>query len=96
MTVKIVLKLFVVGDSGKSARAISNLQEIAAQHLGEQAVLEIIDILREPELAVEEHILATPSLVKSFPPSRCKVIGDLSDREQVLSALGLHSVKRET
>ena len=93
---KTVLKLFVVGDTGSSVRAISNLQEIAAGCLGERAVLEIIDIRQEPELAVEERILATPSLVKTYPPPRRKVIGDLSDREKALFALGLHSVKRET
>ena len=48
----------------------------------------------QPELAENEKILATPTLVRVLPPPLRKVIGDLSNREKVL--LGLDLVSHET
>ena len=49
--------------------------------------LEIIDVLEFPDLAEDERILATPTLIKSLPPPLRRVIGDLSDKEKVLLGL---------
>jgi len=54
----------------------------------------IIDVLERPQLAEDERILVTPTLIKPFPlPSR-RVIGDLSDIEKVLSELNLMSATK--
>jgi circadian clock protein KaiB len=54
--------------------------------------VQVIDVLEHPEEAEQERILATPTLIKQLPPPLRRVIGDLSDREQVL--LGLHLTPR--
>jgi circadian clock protein KaiB len=70
--------------------AIANLRRICEQELGGQYQLEIIDVLEHPDLAEEDKVLATPTLIKQLPPPLRKVIGDLSDKEKVLLGLELH------
>jgi circadian clock protein KaiB len=54
----------------------------------------IIDVLERPQLAEDERILVTPTLIKPLPlPSR-RVIGDLSDMDKVLSELDLMSATK--
>jgi len=89
---KYVLKLYVTGESGLSARAIANLQRITKESLKGQCVMEIIDILKSPKLAVDNRIVVTPTLIRSRPLPLRRVIGDLSDTENVLDGLGLGSI----
>jgi circadian clock protein KaiB len=49
-------------------------------------------VLKHPQLAEDDRILATPTLIKQLPPPLRRVIGDLSDKDKVL--LGLE-VRRE-
>ena len=51
--------------------------------------LKVIDVLKNPQLAEEDRILATPTLAKVLPPPVRKIIGDLSDREKVLIGLDI-------
>ena len=81
--------LFVAGESPRTQRAIANLRRIAHERLGGDYELTIIDVQREPQLAEEERILTTPTLVKRAPEPRRRVTGDLTDAEQVLLALSL-------
>ena len=84
---KYLLRLFVTSASSRTATAIANLQRICDQELGGQYDLEIIDVLEFPELAENEKILATPTLIKSLPLPLRRVIGDLSNTEKVLLGL---------
>jgi circadian clock protein KaiB len=84
-----ILKLYVTGRTPRAETAIANLRRICEQELGGQYQLEIIDVLEHPELAEEDKILATPTLIKQLPPPLRKVIGDLSDKEKVLLGLEL-------
>lgn len=86
---QILLKLYVTGLTSRSKSAIANLIEICNSEYGENYRLDIIDVLEHPELAEEEKILATPSLIKSLPPPMRRLIGDLSDREKVLHSLDI-------
>ena len=90
---KYLLRLFVTGASTRTATAISNLRRICEQELEGQFDLEIIDVLEFPELAENERILATPTLIKSLPLPLRRVIGDLSDTEKVLLGLEVHSAR---
>jgi circadian clock protein KaiB len=85
-----LLRLFVTGSSPRAQVAIANLRRICEQELRGQYELEIIDVLEHPELAENDKILATPTLIKQLPPPLRKVIGDLSDKEKVLLGLELH------
>lgn len=84
-----VLKLYVMDSSGVSQRAIDNARRLVETELGGQYRLEVIDVLEHPQLAEDEKILAVPTLIKEIPPPLRRVIGDLSDSEQVLVGLDL-------
>jgi circadian clock protein KaiB len=66
---------------------VANLRRICEQELAGQYALEVIDVLENPQLAEDEKILATPTLIKQLPPPLRRVIGDLSDTEKVLLGL---------
>lgn len=82
-----VLKLYVTGKTPRAEQAIENLRRICEEDLQGQYDLEIIDVLERPQLAEDEKILATPTLIKALPPPLRRVIGDLSDKEKVLLGL---------
>jgi len=86
---KYLLKLYITGQTPRSIRAISILRQICNQELKNRYELEIIDVLEQPQLAEEEKILATPTLIKVLPPPVRRIIGDLSDTEKVILGLDL-------
>jgi circadian clock protein KaiB len=86
-TPEFVLKLYVTGTSPRTRQAIENLQQICEQQLQGRYALQIIDVLEHPQVAEDEKILATPTLIKQLPPPLRRVIGDLSDTEKVLFGL---------
>ncbi len=88
-----VLKLYISGSTPRATRAIENLQRICEQELRGEYELVIIDVLEQPQLAEDDKILATPTLIKQLPPPLRRVIGDLSDSEKVLLGLGLEQRK---
>jgi len=89
---KLKLRLYITGKTAQSERAIANLREIIDIDLKDQFELDIIDILERPQLAEDEKILATPTLLKELPPPLRKIIGDVSDKEKVLLGLDLKSI----
>jgi circadian clock protein KaiB len=82
------LKLFITGQTSRSTRAIANLRRICEDALTDYE-LDIIDVLERPQLAEDDRVLATPTLIKEFPPPVRRIIGDLSDTEKVLLGLEL-------
>lgn len=86
-----ILKLFVVGQTARSKRAIANIQRLCHEQLPQQHELVIVDVLEQPELAESEKILATPTLIREYPRPERRIIGDLSDRELLNQALDLQS-----
>lgn len=86
---KLRLRLYVSGRTPKAERAAANLRRICEEELQVEYELETIDVLTQPQLAEDEGILATPTLVKEQPPPPRRIIGDLSDKEKVLAGLGV-------
>lgn len=86
---KVLLKLFVTGQTIRSGRAIANLRRICEESLGTEYELTIVDVLERPQLAEDERILATPTLIRESPLPVRRIIGDLSDTKQVLLGLDL-------
>jgi circadian clock protein KaiB len=84
-----VLKLYVAGNTPNSVRALKTLKSILEQDFQGVYALKVIDVLKNPQLAEEDKILATPTLSKVLPPPVRRIIGDLSDREKVLIGLDL-------
>ncbi len=88
-----LLRLFVTGASARTAIAIANLQRICEQELEGRYEIQIIDVLEFPEIAENERILATPTLLKTLPLPLRRVIGDLSDTERVLLGLDVQPTR---
>ncbi|XFA73637.1 circadian clock protein KaiB [Thermosynechococcaceae cyanobacterium Okahandja] len=84
-----VLKLYVAGNTANSVRALKTLNNILEKEFKGVYALKVIDVLKNPQLAEEDKILATPTLAKVLPPPVRRIIGDLSDREKVLIGLDL-------
>ena len=81
-------QLFVAGETSRSRRAIENLDRILKTAPKTLCEVEVIDVLMSPERAEEERILATPTLIREYPPPRRRVTGDLSDADKVLEVIG--------
>ncbi len=86
---KYILRLFITGILSNSARAVVNCTAICEKHLKDRYELEIIDIYQQPELALEEDLIAIPVLIRKFPLPEHRIIGDLSNIETVLKELGV-------
>lgn len=86
-----VLKLFVAGKTANSLRAIANLHAVCEEKLAGHYSVEVIDVLEHPELAEANYILATPTLVREMPHSMQQILGDLSNRDNVLLGLNIYS-----
>ena len=82
-----LLKLYVTGKTPRAELAIANLRRVCEEELQGQYQLEIIDVLEHPQLAEDDKILATPTLIKQLPPPLRRIIGDLSDKDKVLLGL---------
>ncbi|MBI5100697.1 MAG: circadian clock protein KaiB [Nitrospirae bacterium] len=83
------LKLYVAGQSPKSVTAFANLKKLCEEHLKGKFRIEVIDLLKNPQLAKGDQILAVPTLVRKLPVPIRKIIGDLSNTERVLVGLDL-------
>jgi circadian clock protein KaiB len=89
---KFKFRLYVAGDALNSAQAISNLNALCQAHLADHHEIDIVDVFREPQRALEDGIFMTPTLVKLAPAPQRRVIGTLSQTQPVLQALGLVAV----
>lgn len=86
---KVELELFVSGITPKSIRAIETLKDICEKHLREKYSLKIIDIYREPQLAKQNDVIAVPTLIRRRPGPKRMFIGDLTDADPILRAIGI-------
>ena len=86
-----MLRLFIVGTSTMSVRAIENIQRICEEHLDGKFELEIIDAHQQPLLVTAEDVTAIPMLIKKSPGPRRRLVGDMSNTEKVLKGLGIMS-----
>jgi len=83
-----LLRLYVAGESQSSLKAISNLNALCEEYLPDRHEIEIVDTMDNMAVAFEDGILVTPTLVKMGPLPMRQIIGDLSDKTKLLSALG--------
>jgi circadian clock protein KaiB len=86
---KWVLRLYVAGQTPKSVTAFNNLKLICEEQLKGKYHIEVIDLLKNPQLARDDQILAVPTLVRKLPLPVRNIIGDLSNIERVLVGLDL-------
>jgi circadian clock protein KaiB len=90
---KFHLKLYVAGQTPKSIRAIENLKQFCEEHLKDGYSIEVIDLVKNPQLAKGDEIFAVPTLVRQLPHPIRKIIGDLSNTEKTLVGLQIKAPK---
>ena len=83
------LRLYVAGQTTKSLAAFANLKRVCEEHLAGRYAIEVIDLLRNPQLAAGDQILAIPTLVRRLPAPLKRIIGDLSNTDKVLVGLDI-------
>ncbi len=83
------LKLFISGATPRSTQAIQNIKSIGDRLLHGNYDLEVIDAYQQAELVREQQVIVLPTLIKSLPGPLRRIVGDLSDEEKVIIALGL-------
>jgi circadian clock protein KaiB len=84
-----VLRLYIIGTTPQSMRAVANIRRICEENLQDRYELEVIDISQHPTLAQGEQIIATPTLIKKLPLPLRRFIGDLSQTDRILLGLDL-------
>lgn len=89
VTTVVTMCLYVAGGAPNSVRAIANLEAICQRYLKDGYKLEIVDVCEHPLRALSAGVLVTPSLAKLAPGAPANVIGNLSDTDSVLGALGV-------
>jgi len=82
-------RLYLSGQSPLSLRALSNLQAICQAYLPGRHRIEVIDVLAEPQRALAEGVLVTPTLVRIVPATSTRIMGDLSAATTVVAAFGI-------
>ncbi len=88
------LRLYIAGKTTKSVTALKNLKKYCETHLKDKYIIEVIDLLAQPQLAEGDQIFAIPTLVKKMPEPIRKIIGDLSNEEKVLVGLNIRPAKK--
>ena len=83
------LRLYIAGTTLKALSALSNLKTICEEHLKGRYDIEVVDLLKSPQLGIGDQILATPTLVRVLPKPIKKIIGNLANSERVLVGLDL-------
>ena len=83
------LRLYIAGQTPNSIAAVANLKKICEDQLGGKYRIEVIDLLKKPQLAKGDQIVAIPTLVRRLPPPVKKVVGNLSKTERALVGLDI-------
>jgi circadian clock protein KaiB len=87
------LRLYVAGQTPRCLTALANLKALCEEHFPGQYEIEVVDLLKNPQLAAGDQILAIPTLVKKLPLPMRKIIGDLSNAQRVLIGLDFKPFK---
>jgi len=83
------LRLYVAGQTPRSLTAFANLKKLCEDHLPGRYNIEVVDLVKHPQLAAGDQIVAIPTLVRKLPQPLRKIVGDLRDAERALVGLQL-------
>jgi circadian clock protein KaiB len=86
------LRLYIAGQTQKSLKALANLRRICEDHLKGKYRIEVVDLLKDPQLAERDQVVAIPTLVRKLPEPIKKIIGDLSNEHRVLVGLDVRAI----
>lgn len=83
------LRLYVVGSTPASSRAIVNTRRFCEEHLAGSYDLDVIDISLDPSVAATAQVIAAPTLVRELPPPVRRFVGDMSDTASLMAGFDL-------
>lgn len=87
------LRIYVAGETEKSRKAIENLKKVCEEHLQGKYEIEVVDLMKNPQLAAQDQIFAVPTIIRKLPEPLKKLIGDMSMSEKVLVGLDIKPKK---
>jgi circadian clock protein KaiB len=87
------LRLYIAGQTPRSVAAFANLKKLCEEHLPGRYKIEVIDLMKHPQLAAGDQIVALPTVVRKLPEPLRKIVGDLSNAERALVGLQLRPAK---
>lgn len=87
------LRIYVAGETEKSRKAIENLKKVCEEHLPGKYEIEVVDLMKNPQLAAKDQIFAVPTIIRKLPEPLKKLIGDMSMSEKVLVGLDIKPKK---
>jgi circadian clock protein KaiB len=90
------LRLYIAGQTPRSVAAFANLKKICEAHLQGRYNIEVVDLVKHPQLAAGDQILAIPTLVRKLPQPLRKIVGDLRDTERALVGLQLRQASPDS
>jgi circadian clock protein KaiB len=82
-------RLYVAGNATNSTQAIANLTALCREHLPRRHEIDVVDVFKHPERALDDGILMTPALVRLSPTPVRSMIGALANADAVLLAMGM-------
>lgn len=88
-TTRLMLRLYVAGQTPRSQRALLNLRRMCDAQQGLAYDLEVIDVMKHPEIATAQQVMATPMLVREGPVPGRRIVGDLTDQDNVFAGLDI-------
>ncbi|MBF0112211.1 MAG: hypothetical protein HQK74_05700 [Desulfamplus sp.] len=83
-TIQYKLRLFVAGDAPNSRIARENLKSIQARICKSVSEIEVVDVMNEPEKALQYEIYVTPALQIIKSESITIIFGNLSDSDSLI------------
>lgn len=89
------LRLYVAGQTPRSLTAFANLRRLCEEHLSGRYKIEVVDLVKHPQLAAGDQIVAIPTLVRKLPEPLRKIVGDLRNSERTLVGLQIRPASSE-
>jgi circadian clock protein KaiB len=84
-----VLRVYVAGETGRSRSAVQNLKKVCEKELPGQYRIEVIDVSKNPQVAIENNLTALPAVFPTLPSPVRKFVGNWADEDYKLVGFGL-------
>ncbi len=84
-----VLRLYITGMTLRSTQAIERVRALCDEYLPGRYSLEVIDLYKQPELAQQAQLIASPTLIKESPLPLRRLVGSMTDVDRILGGLDL-------
>ncbi len=89
-----LFRLYSANRHDEMQAVIEDFRQVFEKHFPGCCRFELIDVLSEPERATQDEVFVTPTLIKTQPEPIQRIIGDLTEPNEVLAILGV--IKRES